>query len=61
VVTGDVLDLDSISSASEGCEAVVHAAAIFSFDPSPFDQSVRDEIAWAVDAGHLPEKYRPRR
>jgi dihydroflavonol-4-reductase len=28
--------------------------------PIPFEQSVRDEIAWAVDAGHLPEKYRPR-
>jgi nucleoside-diphosphate-sugar epimerase len=28
--------------------------------PIPFEQSIRDEIAWAVDAGHLPEKYRPR-
>ena len=27
--------------------------------PTPFEQSVRDEIEWAVDAGHLPEKYRP--
>ena len=27
--------------------------------PIPFEQSVRDEIAWAVEAGHLPEKYRP--
>ena len=28
--------------------------------PIPFEQSIRDEIAWAVDAGHLPAKYRPR-
>ncbi len=28
--------------------------------PIPFEQSIRDEIAWAVEAGHLPEKYRPR-
>ena len=28
--------------------------------PIPFEQSVRDEIAWAVDAGHLPARYRPR-
>jgi hypothetical protein len=27
--------------------------------PIPFRQSIRDEIAWAVDVGHLPEKYRP--
>lgn len=26
----------------------------------PFDDSVRDTIAWMVDAGHLKEKYRPR-
>jgi nucleoside-diphosphate-sugar epimerase len=28
--------------------------------PIPFEQSIRDEIEWAVDAGHLPERYRPR-
>ncbi len=28
--------------------------------PIPLEQSIRDEIAWAVEAGHLPEKYRPR-
>ena len=28
--------------------------------PIPFEQSIRDEIEWAVDAGHLPAKYRPR-
>jgi dihydroflavonol-4-reductase len=28
--------------------------------PIPFEQSIRDEITWAVDEGHLPEKYRPR-
>ena len=33
VVAGDVLDADSVSRALEGCDAVVHAAAIFSLDP----------------------------
>ena len=33
VVTGDVLDADSVKRALEGCDAVVHAAAIFSLDP----------------------------
>jgi hypothetical protein len=28
--------------------------------PIPFEQSIRDEIEWAVDAGHLPARYRPR-
>ncbi len=33
VVAGDVLDADSVRRALEGCDAVVHAAAIFSLDP----------------------------
>jgi nucleoside-diphosphate-sugar epimerase len=27
--------------------------------PRPFDESIRDTITWLVDAGHLPERYRP--
>jgi hypothetical protein len=26
----------------------------------PFEESIRDTIGWLVEAGHLPEKYRPR-
>ena len=33
VVAGDVLDEDLVSQAIEGCEAVVHAAAVFSLHP----------------------------
>ena len=32
VVTGDVLDRDSVRTATAGCDGVVHAAAVFSFD-----------------------------
>lgn len=28
--------------------------------PRPFDETIRDTIAWMVDAGHLPSRYRPR-
>jgi dihydroflavonol-4-reductase len=53
---------------SEGAEMAVRntrlddspARTELGITPTPFDQSVRDEIAWAVDAGHLPAKYRPR-
>jgi dihydroflavonol-4-reductase len=53
---------------SEGAEMAVRdthlddspARRDLGITPIPFDQSVRDEIAWAVEAGHLPEKYRPR-
>jgi dihydroflavonol-4-reductase len=53
---------------SEGAEMAVRntrfddspAREQLGITPTPFEQSVRDEIAWAVDAGHLPEKYRPR-
>ena len=30
---GDVLDARSVATALEGCEAVLHAAAVYSFDP----------------------------
>lgn len=33
VVVGDVLDHDAVGRALDGCDAVVHAAAVFSFDP----------------------------
>lgn len=33
VVTGDVRDEAAVGAALDGCDAVVHAAAIFSFDP----------------------------
>lgn len=33
VVPGDVTDAASVTKALEGCEAVVHAAAVFSVDP----------------------------
>lgn len=33
VVPGDVLDEASVRAAAQGCDAVVHAAAVFSFDP----------------------------
>ena len=46
VVTGDVLDGP--------------ARRDLGITPIPFEQSIRDEIEWAVDAGHLPAKYRPR-
>ncbi len=53
---------------SEGAEMAVRdthlddgpARRDLGITPIPFEQSVRDEITWAVDAGHLPAKYRPR-
>jgi dihydroflavonol-4-reductase len=53
---------------SEGAEMAVRDTRLddsparrdLGITPIPFEQSVRDEIAWAVDAGHLPERYRPR-
>ena len=33
IVVGDVRDDDVVSQAIEGCEAVVHAAAVYSLDP----------------------------
>lgn len=32
IVTGDVLDADVVAAAIDGCETVVHAAAVFSLD-----------------------------
>lgn len=33
VVLGDVTDRDAVTTAVEGCEAVIHAASVYSFDP----------------------------
>jgi nucleoside-diphosphate-sugar epimerase len=33
VVTGDVLDAGSVQGAADGCDAVIHAAALYSMDP----------------------------
>jgi nucleoside-diphosphate-sugar epimerase len=32
VVTGDVTDLESVQAAVKGCDAVIHAASVYSFD-----------------------------
>jgi nucleoside-diphosphate-sugar epimerase len=31
----------------------------FGIEPRPFDDTIRDTVAWLVDAGHLPERLRP--
>ena len=41
IVVGDVVDEDVVSRAVEGCEAAVHAAAIFSLDPRRADDMRR--------------------
>src|SRR5690606_17242784 len=46
-VTGDILDRDSVRRALEGCDAVVHAAAVFSFDPRRGDEMMRANIEGA--------------
>jgi dihydroflavonol-4-reductase len=33
IVVGDVTDPDAVQRALEGCDAVLHAASVFSFDP----------------------------
>src|SRR4029450_6478324 len=33
IVTGDVLDAGSVEVAVDGCDAVIHAAALYSMDP----------------------------
>jgi nucleoside-diphosphate-sugar epimerase len=44
VVTGDVLDKDSVVSALEGCDAVVHAAAVMSLDPRRADEILHTNV-----------------
>lgn len=61
VVVGDVLDEHVVSQAVEGCEAVVHAAAVFSLDPRRAEEMRRTNaratelvLGRAVDRGMDP-------
>ena len=61
VVIGDVLDEKAVGAALAGCEAVVHAAAVFSFDPRRGDemlttneQAARNVLGQAVERGCDP-------
>src|SRR5262245_52343977 len=61
VVVGDVLDEPAVSGALEGCDAVVHAAGIFSLDPRRSEDMRRTNqratelvLSSAVDRGLDP-------
>lgn len=61
VAVGDVLDRESVRAAVAGCEAVVHAAAVFSFDShdrermlTTNEQATRAVLEEAVAAGADP-------
>lgn len=41
VVEGDVLDADAVSAALDGCDAVVHAAAVYSLDARRAEEMLR--------------------
>lgn len=41
LIVGDVLDADVVAAALDGCEAVVHAAAVFSLDPRRAEEMTR--------------------
>ncbi len=47
VVVGDVLDADAVTRALDGCEAAVHAAAVFTFDPRRSDEMLDTNAAAA--------------
>ena len=47
VVEGNVTDADAVRSAVEGCDAVIHAAAIFSLDPRRAEEMGRTNVAAA--------------
>ena len=47
VVAGDVLDVPVVQQAVQGCDAVVHAAAIFSFDPRAAESMLSTNAAAA--------------
>src|SRR5512132_1938409 len=64
IVVGDVLDERVVSRAVEGCEAVVHAAGIFSFDPRRAEDMRRTNaratelvLGSAVERGLNPVVY----
>jgi nucleoside-diphosphate-sugar epimerase len=61
IVVGDVLDEDVVSRAVEGCDAVVHAAAVFTLDPRRAEEMRRTNaratelvLGRAVDGGLDP-------
>lgn len=61
VVTGDVLDPSAVARAVAGCDAAVHAAAVYSIDPRKTAEVVRTNVRAteivlnaAVDAGLGP-------
>jgi nucleoside-diphosphate-sugar epimerase len=60
-VVGDVIDAEAVRSAVEGCEAVLHAAGVYSLDPRRADEIARVNAAGtelvlrtAADAGLDP-------
>ena len=44
VVVGDVLDEQSVAAAISGCDALVHAAAVYSFDPRRAEEMRRTNV-----------------
>lgn len=58
VAVGDITDADSVREAVQGCDAVVHAAAVYSYDPRDADAmrtgnaaGARTVLTAALDAG----------
>src|SRR5690606_16481396 len=43
-VVGDILEPSAVRAALEGCDAVIHAAAVFSFDPRRGDEIMHANI-----------------
>jgi dihydroflavonol-4-reductase len=57
VVEGDVLDEPAVARALDGCDAVVHAAAIFSVDPRRADAMRRTNVrATEIVLGQAAER-----
>ena len=46
-VTGDITDVTSVSAAIEGCDAVVHCAAVVATDPRRADEMLATNVAGA--------------
>lgn len=56
VVAGDVTDPRCVAAALEGCDAVVHAAAVYSLDPRRRDEVLRtNELATELVLGSAVE------
>ena len=47
IVVGDIADADSVSTALEGCDAVIHCAAMVSTDPSRADEMLQTNLEGA--------------